>query len=217
MARIAGPYRVLIGFVAISASWVVAAHAGEDVVASKSLTVQAGGPRQGAAGTNYFNIQGKNKDRYAGFGVLVFPVLKGDERAEIKNLTIALVQSIPSFASDGKIKFYLARPADADPSSVEKLKYDSTATGGLAKDAFKSLYPLGSAAFKKVETGRLDTFVLAPDAMARDELRSLIKTGGVLHIVIAPEDDDVAATYFGAGNETEANRPRIKFDGKGPR
>ena len=53
--------------------------------------------------------------------------------------------------------------------------------------------------------------------MARDELRGLLKTGGSLHIVVAPADDDVAATYFGAGNETEANRPRIKLLGEAPK
>jgi hypothetical protein len=207
----------LIGFVVIAASWHLPAHAGEDVVASKSLTIQAAGPRQGAGGSNYFNVQGKNKEKYAGFGVLVFSLPKGDGKAEIKNLTVTLVQSIPAFSSDGKLKFYLAQPGDAGSSSLEKLKYDPTETGGLAKDAFKALYPLGSAAFKKVETGRLDTFVLALDDPARNELQNLIKSGSTLHIVIAPEDDDVAATYFGTGNETEANRPRIKLGAEAPK
>ena len=117
----------------------------------------------------------------------------------------------PSFSGDGKIAFFLAHPADADPGSLEKLKYDPTATRGLPKDAFKSLTPLGSGAFKKVETGKVDTFTLALDETARNELHKVIKGGGTLHIVVAPEDDDVAATYFGAGNETEANRPRIKL------
>ena len=147
----------------------------------------------------------------------MFPVPRGDEKAEIKNLTITLVQSVPSFSGDGKIKFFLAQPADADPRSLEKLKYDPTATRGLAKDAFKSLSPLGSGVFKKVETGKVDTFVLTPDDMARNELHSVIKGGGLLHIVIAPEDDDVAATFFGAGDETDANRPRIKLGGEGPK
>ena len=62
-----------------------------------------------------------------------------------------------------------------------------------------------------METGKVDTFTLTVDETARNELHKLIKSGGTLHIVVAPEDDDVAATYFGAGNETEANRPRIKL------
>ena len=87
----------------------------------------------------------------------------------------------------------------------------------LPKDAFKSLHLLGAGEFKKAETGRTDKFILMPDEMARDELRQLIKTGGRLHIVVAPADDNVAATYFGAGNETEANRPRIKLGEVAPK
>ncbi len=147
----------------------------------------------------------------------MFSVPKGDDKAEIKDLTITLVQSVPSFSGDGKITFFLAQPTDADPGSLEKLKYDPTATRGMAKDAFKSLSPLGSGVFKKVETGKVDAFMLAPDEMARNELHNVIKGGGLLHIVIAPEDDDVAATFFGAGDETEANRPRIKLGGEAPK
>jgi hypothetical protein len=209
--------RRIVGLVAILASSSVFAHAADGIVASKSLTVQAAGPRQGSVGSNYFNVQGKNKEKYAGFGLLVFPLPKGDGNADVKTLTVSLVQSIPGFSADGKVKFYLAHALDAEPSSLEKLKYDPAAADGLAKDAFKSLQALGVGEFKKVETGKSDTFVLSLDDMARDELRSLLKTGGSLHIVVAPADDDVAATYFGAGNETEANRPRIKLAGETPK
>ena len=209
--------RRIVGLVAILASSSVFAHAAEGIVASKSLTVQAAGPRQGSVGSNYFNVQGKNKEKYAGFGLLVFPLPKGDGNADVKTLTVSLVQSIPGFSADGKVRFYLAHALDAEPGSLEKLKYDPTAADGLAKDAFKSLQALGVGEFKKVETGKSDTFVLSLDDMARDELRSLLKSGGSLHIVVAPADDDVAATYFGAGNETEANRPRIKLAGETPK
>jgi hypothetical protein len=217
MDTIAPVRRAIVGLVAIFAASTVFVHAAEGIVASKSLTVLGAGPRQGSGGSNYFNIQGKNKEKYAGFGLLVFPLPKGDGNADVKTLTLALVQSIPAFSADGKIKFYLAQPLDAEPSSLEKLKYDPTAAGGLAKDAFKSLQALGAGEFKKIETGKSDTFVLSLDDMARDELRSLLKTGGSLHIVVAPADDDVAATYFGAGNETEANRPPITLAGETPK
>lgn len=217
MVSIAGKSRTLIGLVTISMSWVVFAHAGDGVVASKSLTIQAAGPRQGVAGGRYFNVQGKNQEKYAGFGVLVFPVPKAEATAEIKGLTITLVQSVPSFSSDGKIQFFLAQPADADPGSLEKLKYDPAATRGVTRDAFKLLSPLGSGVFKKVETGKIDTFALTADQSVRNQLRDLIKSGGPLYIVVAPDDDDVAATYFGAGNETQENRPRIKLAGEVPK
>ena len=135
-----------------------AAHAGEGVVASKSLTIQSAGPARVRGGSKYFNIQGKNKEKFAGFGVLVFPFAKGDDKAEIKDLTITLVQSVPSFSGDGKIQFFLAQPADADPGSLEKLKYDPSRHSGSAKEP-SSGSSAGTADFKKVETGKIDTFV----------------------------------------------------------
>ena len=217
MDTVAPTRRAILALVAIFALSNVYAHAAEGIVASKSLTVQAAGPRQGSGGSNYFNVQGKNKEKYAGFGLLVFPLPKGDGNADVKTLTVSLVQSIPSFSADGKIKFYLAHPLDAEPSSLEKLKFDPAVAGGLAKDAFRSLQALGAGEFKKVVTGKSDSFVLVLDDMARDELRGLLKNGGSLHIVVAPADDDVAATYFGAGSETETNRPRIKLVGEAPK
>ena len=68
--------RTIVVLVAILASSTVFAHATEGIIASKSLTVQAAGPRQGSGGSNYFNVQGKNKEKYAGFGLLVFPLPK---------------------------------------------------------------------------------------------------------------------------------------------
>ena len=48
---------------------------------------------------------------------------------------------------------------------------------GLPKDAFKSLTPLGSGVFKKVETGKVDAFTLALDETAHNELHKVIKGG----------------------------------------
>jgi hypothetical protein len=52
----------------------VPAQAGVELVAPKSLTVQSGGLRAGDAGSKYFNIEGKDNDEYASFGVLVFEI-----------------------------------------------------------------------------------------------------------------------------------------------
>ena len=54
-------------------------QAGEEVVASKSLTVQPNGPRPGDAGSKYFNIEGKNNEKYASFGVLVFDLTREEK------------------------------------------------------------------------------------------------------------------------------------------
>ena len=43
---------------------VMPTQAGVEVVASKSLTVQPNGPRPGDAGSKYFNIEGKDNEKY---------------------------------------------------------------------------------------------------------------------------------------------------------
>lgn len=224
MSRVSAKHQSLVAFLAFATAWAAPARAGTDVFASKSITVQPNGPREGEVGSNYFNIEGKNKERYASFGVLIIEHPKGDPQATVKELTITLVQSIPGFASDGKLKFYIGEPldqpiptgrADAKPATTfEKLKFDPAAPGGLAKDVYKSLRPLGSGVFKKVKTGQIDTFNLTPDEEGRSYVGQLSKAGGVIHIVVVPDDDNVAATYYGAGTPIEANRPRIKLGGE---
>jgi hypothetical protein len=90
----------------------VSALAGDEVTASRSLTVQAAGARGGKSGELYFNVEGRrngNGGKYASFGVLALPS-KGFEGNNIKieGLTLTPVQSIALFSKDGKAKFYLA-------------------------------------------------------------------------------------------------------------
>jgi hypothetical protein len=89
MDPIAPVGRAIVGFVAIFAASTVFVHAAEGIVASKSLTVLAAGPRQGSGGSNYFNVQGKNKEKCAGFGLLVFPLPKGDGKADVNRRVVA--------------------------------------------------------------------------------------------------------------------------------
>ena len=116
------------------------------------------------------------------------------------------------FSQDGKVRFYLAEPTDRGADPLAGLKFEAGSSGGVGKDAFRALHPLGSGSFKKVETGHADTFELKPDEAGKRLLRDRLKAGGTILIVAVPEDEEVAATYFGAGAETEANRPRLSMD-----
>jgi hypothetical protein len=58
------------------------------------------------------------------------------------------------------------------------------------------------------ETQHAYTFELQPDEEARRRLQDRIRAGGTLLTVAVPEDEEVAATYFRAGVEPKANRPR---------
>jgi hypothetical protein len=177
--------------------------AGEEFVASKSLTVQSSGPRSGDAGSKYFNIEGKHNEQYASFGVLVFDLPQQIHDQKIKNLRLTLVQSVPKFAKDGAIRFFLAPELDA----AKDLRFDANVADGVGSQ-IKPLYPLGSGSFKKIETGKTESFSLAVDDTARGQ----IAKGGKLCLVIVPADGAVAATYFGVSETDKENRPRLMLD-----
>lgn len=181
-------------------SQVIPNQAGVDVVASKSLTVQPTGPRSGDGGCKYFNIQGKDNEKYASFGVLVFEIPKDIHDKKVKGVTLSLVQSIPKFAKDGAIRFFLVPDLDA----AGDLKFDPTAPDGVGSQ-IKALHPLGSGNFKRIETGKTESFSLTVD----DAVRERIAKGGKLCLVIVPADAAVAATYFGANEDAKDKSPRL--------
>ncbi len=181
----------------------VPAHAGVELVASKSLTVQPNGPRPGDAGSKYFNIEGKDNEKYASFGVLVFEIPKEVKGAQVKGMTLTLIQSVPQFAKDGAIKVFLAPELDA----AEDLKFDPNAPDGVGSQ-IKSMDALGSANFKKVKTGEAESFSLTVD----DTVRERIAKGGKLCVVIVPADSKVAATYFGASENAKDKSPKVTLD-----
>ncbi len=176
--------------------------------ATKSLIVQKAGVRSGKTGEAFLNVEGKTNGedgKYASFGVLEFPakeVLGDDKPGE---LSLALTQSVARFSVDGPIKFYLAT-ADLDPKG---LKFDPSGTDGLGGQA-SAKRPLGSGAFKKAETGKADTFTLTLDDEARASLKERAAKGGAIVVLVVPDNETVAATYFGAGADEAAHRPRLK-------
>jgi hypothetical protein len=196
-------HSVLISACFLATVIVTPAFAETKVVASKSLTIQPTGPRAGEAGSKYFNVEGKGNEKYASFGVLVFELPEEVRETTLKSLTLSLVQSIPRFARDGAIKFFLA--PDLDPNA--ELKFDPGAPDGVGSQ-IKPLYSLGSGEFKKIETGKTESFRLTVNDTVRDRLAR----GGKLCLVIAPADAAVAATYFGATEDAKDKSPRLMFD-----
>jgi hypothetical protein len=181
----------------------VPAQAGVEMTATRSLTIQPGGPRTGDAGSKYLNVEGKDNEKYASFGVLVFEIPREVKGSEVNGMTLTLIQSIPQFAKDGTIKFFLAPDLDA----AEDLKFDPNTPDGVGS-RIKPLHTLGSGTFKKVETGKTESFSLTVD----DTVRERIVKGGKLFVVIVPADATVAATYFGANENAKEKSPRLTLD-----
>ena len=179
------------------------ARAETEIVASQSLTIQPGGLRQGDAGSDYFNIEGKDNEKFASFGVLVFELPKDAQVKELKSLTLKLVQTAPRFAKDGALKLFLA--PDLDPKA--DLKFEVDAPDGVGKQ-IAPLHLLGSADFKSPEKGKAQTFKLAVNEAVRDR----IAKGGKLCLMIVPADAKVAATYFGATDKARDSSPKLALD-----
>ena len=196
-------YSMLVACFSLASFLVNLSEAGEEVIASKSLTIQSSGPRSGDAGSKYFNIQGKDNEKYASFGVLVFDIPKEIQDKKLKNLTLTLVQSVPKFAKDGTIRFFLAPDLD----TTNDLKFDATASDGVGSQ-IKSLHPLGQGDFKKIETGKTESFSLTVD----DTTRGQVAKGGRVCLVIVPANAAVAATYFGASETDKEKSPKLTLD-----
>ena len=67
---------------------------------------------------------------------------------------------------------------------------------------------MGSGNFKKLETGKAETFSLTLDDIARER----IAKSGKLCLVIVPADATVAATYFGANEGAKDKSPKLSLD-----
>ncbi len=202
--QLRGPSSILA--LALSLFSANAESAGSEVTATRSFTVQPSGPREGDAGTRFFNVEGKLNGRFASYGLITFPAPATDEKAgRIEGLTLTLVQSIPPFAKDGKLRFFLV---DSSPLDAAGLRFDEASAGGLG-GKFEGRCHVGRAEFKKLETGHADTFSLMLDEDARKLLEGRLEGKGELHVLIVPDDDGVAATYFGAGEEETRHRPRL--------
>ena len=194
---------IFVGMLCLAVLTLERAEGGTEVVASQSLTVQPAGPRTGDAGKNYLNVEGKDNEKFASFGVLVFDLPKEIQDRNPKGLQLSLVQTTPKFAKDGSIKLFLA--PDLDPKA--KLKFDAEAADGVGKQ-IEPLEALGTGEFKMPEWGKTQTFTLT----LSDAVRDRIAKGGKLCLIVVPADAKVAATYYGADEDAKDRRPKLTFD-----
>ncbi len=184
-----------------------------EISARDGATIQPAGPRGGNPGKVYLNIEGKNNGKdalYASFGVLDFKTEKvAMPLKKVKTVKLTLVQSLIRHSKDGAIKLYIstdvktALDGDACP-----LKYDPKSVGGLG-DQLKPLHLLGETKFAKKETGETDTLTLTPGTEASAFLLDRLNSTETIRLVIVPADDDVAATYFGPGQDANERRPNL--------
>lgn len=180
-----------------------------------NATVWPSGPRPGPNGKRFCNIEGLNNGDFASYGVADFDSQAfGFERkvANINGFYVALTQSNAAFTRDGPIKFWLTADtfADIQPAKEPGVFFDTNDTGGLGKQ-LQPRVELGTADFLQGKSGQEDTFYFELPDDVKAYLVKVLNAGGVIRLLVTPEDDDVAATYAGFDHKS-LNGPVLLLD-----
>lgn len=192
----------------LSAQTVVAS-----VGATANATVQPGGVRTGASGTNYLNVEGTDAGgaTYSSYGIIDFTLDSGSFSQQIDSvsqLSISLFQSNGSFSATGGIVFYIASDSTSSiVSGVSTLTFDTgIVPGGIAASGGQlgDLTPLGVGTFTLGSSGDVSTYTFDADTALSDMLMAKITSGSNIRVVVAATDPATAATWAGVTNSTYA-------------
>jgi hypothetical protein len=186
-------------------------------------TVQPAGPRQGAAGENFFNIEGDENGTFASFGVVDFDlsgvVADGMTAAAAGNVSLQFSQSNASFTTNGPISFYLASESAADVPIDGSIRYQSgnnmlacvptvLSDGAIHLNTFAffgrdnngNIFPVGT----------LDRVALNANEL-EERLLAALNGNGVFRLFVTPDHGSTAATYAGFAN-SGVEGPTLIFD-----
>ncbi|MBC8139275.1 MAG: hypothetical protein H8F28_25655 [Fibrella sp.] len=188
-------------------------------VAARNATVMPSGPRTGANGTNFFNVEGSNNGNFSSYGVLDFVSAAfgiNETVASVQNLTLNLFNAPAGFSVAGSVNVYLATDVTTSISNVggaSPLRFQGTGEGITNGGQLGILYLLGSGAYVNNGSNAPLTYNLAFGNTAASNLFvNSLNNASVIRIVVTPVQNSVAATYAGVTNSTVASRPRIGFN-----
>lgn len=208
--------------------------------ATANATVQPAGPRTGANGTNFLNIEGANNGAgyvagttpgaFASYGVVDFAVssfgIVGPV-ASVSNLNLLLREAPAAFSSTTSvpINFYLASDtttsiSNATPQgTVSPLRFQGVGEGITNGGQLGTLHALGTGTYQKVGAngvnGAAFNYALTLNSAGNTFFLSQLNNNGTLRIVITPgaPDSNLAATFGGATSTNVAlvDAPRLSF------
>jgi hypothetical protein len=207
MKKSAGPIAGILGCIVLLAYSPIELRANIALPAVNDATVQPSGPRSGANGKQFFNMEGSANGTFASFGVVDFQ--SSAMNVSVSSLTIDLTQANAAFTHNGTLIFFLSTDTttNIDPGTSPLIYNGADVPTGLGAQ-LSSLLLLGAGAFTQVVDGSVDAFSFSPSAAVTTYLSSQLSAGGRLRVVIAPGDATVAATYAGFSN-TEFAGPRL--------
>ena len=183
-----------------------------NVVALANFTVQPAGPRPGTTGTSFLNIEGDGNGNFASFGVIEFDfngvIAEGVTAENLKDVGLELLQSNAGFSRNGPYSVYVTSaaaaliPIDADISYQVGNNGIACVPASLANNAiFVTKYPgvHYTPSGSLLPDGTIDDVAFYGPAF-ETSLLDAINAGGVLRLLIVPEQDDTAATFAGNTN-----------------
>jgi hypothetical protein len=164
------------------------------------------GPRSGVNGKIFFNMEGSANGTFASFGVAdfrltppVFPTVT------VNSLTLEFTQQNAAFTHNGGLNFYLTEDTTTNiQPGTSPLAFNS---GALPDGLGSQLLPrflLGSGTFTETMNGDLNSFTFAVPDAAQPYLTNQINSGGLLRLIVAPAEANVAATFAGSSNTDSA-------------
>jgi hypothetical protein len=192
------------------------------VSASDNATIQPGGPRPGANGKAFFNVEGSANGTgiggFASFGVIDFDTSLL-HASSLTGASLVLTQANAAFTHNGALSFFLAPDTTTSiQPGASPLRFLGSALPGGVDTQLGSLVSLGPGTFTQGTggpfgdgSGTVDTFTLGISPAAAALLTSEINAGKV-RLVVAANDANVSATYSGLTNNSFAG-PQLELNG----
>jgi hypothetical protein len=190
-----------------------AVQAGEfSALAFDNATVEPDGPRGGANGKNFFNMEGVSNGTFASFGVADFDTSTmgiGFTVGGVFNLTVILSQDNAAFTTDGAINFYITEDTTTSIQPADDaVFFDANDPEGL-NGQLQPIHFLGSGTFTEGNNGTVDVFSFTPDQATAAYVSGVLNNQGILRLVITPADPTVSATYAGFSDPNNYAGPII--------
>ena len=171
--------------------------------ASHNITVQPAGPRQGANGLRFFNVQGNNNGAFASYGVADFTVSNLGIAGTVTNvnrLSFVLVSANAAFSFDGVCNVWLSNDTTTSTAqSGSPLFFDSNFLWDGLGTQLDTKWFLGQISYT-VFPGSGTTFTLdvtSLPAAAKAYLIAQLNTGSIVRLIVSPNENLVSGTFAG--------------------
>jgi len=186
-------------------------------------TIQTAGPRTGANGYNFLNIE-NGSGTFGSYGILDFngtqTISSGTNPApgtygglfsfgttiQATSIAVRLTQDNASFTASGALNFYLATAnitgtsnhTGSSPNFADNAaQFNPVLLGAGTFTAGTGTIVTGTGAPTAAGSGTLDTYTFNLSGTAQSTISGAVNAGTPVRIIVRPNDAVVAATYAG--------------------